>query len=150
MATKQNKRKREATKAGSATSHAAEVVLEMEVSAMSNVSAVAPLTSVATDMIALPASCTVRDAIVMKAGLLPLFDRESAVTIDVRAVERIDAAMLQLLIAFVRDRNQLNRVTSWAGEPQHIPGCIKEAVSILDMNKVLRMRTDNAIGAVAQ
>jgi ABC-type transporter Mla MlaB component len=119
---------------------AAERLNETEVS----VTNVAVAASAASDMVSLPAICTVRDCAALKVELLPLFDHESVVTIDMRAVERIDTSMLQLLLAFVRDRKEASRVTKWIGDPE----CINEAVNILGMADVLNMGSDSS-GAVA-
>jgi phospholipid transport system transporter-binding protein len=115
-----------------------ESVSEQLIEAKVSVTNVSIATSAANDLISLPTSCTVRDCTVLKADLLPLFDHDSVVTIDIRAVERIDTAMLQLLLAFVRDRNETHRVTKWIGNSE----CIYEAVGILGMTDALAIHSD--------
>jgi anti-anti-sigma regulatory factor len=163
MATKQSKRKRESSTAGTTASdthgvavsqqmaadtlsYAESLVAGTEVAEMSNASTTTQAANGgANDMIALPTSCTVRDSAALKAELLPLFEHDNVVTIDVRAVERIDTAVLQVLIAFVRDRSLANRVTNWVGEPE----CLTEAVSVLGISEALQLRSENAMAAVA-
>jgi ABC-type transporter Mla MlaB component len=42
---------------------------------------------------------------------------DASVSIDVRSVERVDTATLQLLYAFVRDRSQRGLGVKWLGCP---------------------------------
>ena len=63
--------------------------------------------------IALPANCSIRDAAQLKAALLELLP-QAAVTIDAGAVERIDTAGMQLLVAFKRDRAANGLGTDWS------------------------------------
>jgi len=128
MSTKHRNRKSEATAAKAEP-------------AVSNIAASVSLSvttdSSVADVCVLPTSCTVRESAALKAELLPLIDRDNVITLDVRAVERIDTAALQLLVAFVRDRNQMHHDTNWIGAPE----CINEAVKILGMADTLNIRT---------
>lgn len=74
-----------------------------------------PAEAAAAAVVALPASCTLRDTIAMKAMLLPQLDATSAVTLDAAGVERIDTAALQVLAAFVRARRQRDAAVEWRG-----------------------------------
>ena len=64
--------------------------------------------------IALPANCSIRDAAQLKATLLELLP-QATVTIDAGALERIDTAGVQLLVAFTRDRAAKGFGTEWRG-----------------------------------
>lgn len=59
-------------------------------------------------------SCTIRDCGALKAALEALMPVH-AVTFDVNALERIDTAALQLLAAFVKDRQLHARTVQWRG-----------------------------------
>jgi anti-anti-sigma regulatory factor len=87
----------------------------------------------AGELLALPSSCTVRESAALKAELLTVFDSQSTVTLDMRAVERVDTSVLQLLLSFVRDRLQQGRVTKWMG----LPDCVNEAVGVLGLSSLL-------------
>lgn len=65
--------------------------------------------------LALPSSCTVKDAADLKALLCSQLDSPDCVVLDVANVERIDTAALQLLCAFVRDRQARGRTVQWHG-----------------------------------
>jgi anti-anti-sigma regulatory factor len=56
----------------------------------------------------LPAQCTLASAEDLKGRLAELVRSVKPVTINARAVERIDAASMQLLAAFCRDRAASN------------------------------------------
>jgi phospholipid transport system transporter-binding protein len=94
---------------------------------------------------ALQSSCTVRDSVALRQALLDLIDDPLPVTLDVRAVERVDTAAMQVLCAFVRDRAAAGRVVSWLGGPESFV----EAVSLLGMSKTLGLRGDVRAGAPA-
>ena len=98
-----------------------------------------------SSMLALAASCTVRDCIELKSALHDLFEQPAAITVDVRAVERIDTAILQLLAAFVRDRKTAGRTTQWVGRPE----CFAEAVRILGLGDALGVDGEESMGAAA-
>ncbi len=64
-------------------------------------------------VVAMASNCTVKDAAAMKESLCAVADAAGAVVIDAGAVERIDTAVLQLLIAFVRERLGNDREVIW-------------------------------------
>lgn len=66
-------------------------------------------------VVTLPASCTLRETIAVKALLMPQLDTASPVTLDAGAIERIDTAALQVLTAFVRVRRQRAAAVEWRG-----------------------------------
>jgi phospholipid transport system transporter-binding protein len=59
-------------------------------------------------------SCTLREAVAMKAQLLEQLDLMCDVEIDGRAVDKIDTAGLQLLVAFSRQLREGGRDLAWA------------------------------------
>ncbi|HEY6517376.1 MAG TPA: STAS domain-containing protein [Steroidobacteraceae bacterium] len=63
----------------------------------------------------LAAECTVAGADTLKAQLTRRLGESSPVTVDVRALQRIDTAGVQLLAAFVRDRRTAGRAVAWRG-----------------------------------
>jgi anti-anti-sigma regulatory factor len=85
------------------------------------------------NLYALTASCTVRDSIALKSALLDLLMKPQPVTIDVRAVERIDTAALQVLCAFTRDRKAAGGEVLWLGCTESF----SEAVRLLGLQQVL-------------
>ena len=96
-------------------------------------------------MLALTASCTVRDSVALKSSLLDLLMDKRAVTIDVRAIERIDTAALQVLCAFVRDRKAAGGEVLWVGGTESF--C--EAVRLLGLQSVLGVPDANLTGEAA-
>jgi anti-anti-sigma regulatory factor len=94
---------------------------------------------------ALAASCTVRDSLALKSALLDLLMDQRPVTIDVRAVERIDTAALQVLCAFVRDRKAAGGTVLWIGCTESF--C--EAIRLLGLQRVLNVPDALLTGAAA-
>jgi len=84
---------------------------------------------------ALNASCTVRDSLALKSALLDLVIEPRPVTIDARAVERIDTAVLQVLCAFVRDRRAAGGAVLWVGATEGF--C--EAIRLLGLQQLLNV-----------
>ena len=88
-----------------------------------------------SSLIALASHCSVKDAGALKASLAAALDVNNAVTIDMGAVERIDTATLQLLCAFVRDRNAAARSIAWTGESK----ALREAAKLLGAGPMLEL-----------
>ncbi len=65
-----------------------------------------------THIFALPPQPVVRDASTLKQSLTAELDRQD-ITLDGTAVTRIDTAGLQLLLAFVIDRQRAGLATRW-------------------------------------
>lgn len=65
--------------------------------------------------VVLPAVCTIRDAAELKLLLLASVTSRKLVRLDASAVERVDTAALQLLLAYLRDRRLRDALTEWAG-----------------------------------
>lgn len=83
------------------------------------------------------AECTVADAGSLKTGLAKLFDTADAVTLDVSALQRIDTAGLQVIAAFVRDRESQGRQVLWRGEAP----ALTAAAQLLGLNALLKLPT---------
>lgn len=83
----------------------------------------------------LASSCTVKDAAALKQSLSSLIDTQAQVVIDASAVERVDTAIVQLLVAFVRDRLAADREVSW-----HAPSkALLEASRLLGVQDLLSL-----------
>jgi anti-anti-sigma regulatory factor len=96
-------------------------------------------------MYELTASCTVRDSLALKSALLDLLMDQRPVTIDVRAVERIDTAALQVLCAFVRDRKAAGGQVLWVGCTE----IFSEAIRLLGLQQALDVPEPKLLGAAA-
>ena len=81
----------------------------------------APATAVAG--LKLEASCTLRDSLDMQFQLLAVDFGDSEVLVDGSAVERIDTAGLQMLLAFVRHHAARGKSVQWtAASPELLRG----------------------------
>src|SRR5262249_2236792 len=69
----------------------------------------------ASGVFALAAECTISDIAPLQAGLAGLLEHPSAVTLDIEAVQRIDTAAMQMVAAFVRERESQGRQVQWRG-----------------------------------
>ena len=78
--------------------------------------AVAPVDS--DPVVALPSNSTVKDAASLKAALIKVVQSPAVVALDVRSVERVDTATMQLLCAFVRERTQRQLGVKWLDCPK--------------------------------
>lgn len=63
----------------------------------------------------LSADCTVAASGALKAGLLEMLREPQPVTLDIASVQRIDTAGIQLIAAFVRERESLGLQVGWRG-----------------------------------
>jgi phospholipid transport system transporter-binding protein len=63
----------------------------------------------------LAAECMVSEATSLKERLAALLDEPQPVTLDVAALQRIDTAGLQVIVAFVRERAGAGRAVEWQG-----------------------------------
>jgi len=89
------------------------------------------------------ASCTVRDCVPLKTALGDLLGVEGDTVLDVSAIDRIDAAAMQLLYVFVRERKTRGGKVTWVGESPSFT----EAVTLLGLASHLDV-PKNAGGAV--
>lgn len=86
-------------------------------------------------IVALSSNSTVKDAQALKDQLMKLLELPEVVAIDVRSVERVDTATMQLLCAFVRDRAERNSAVEWLGNP---PAMV-EAARLLGVEHMLAL-----------
>ena len=84
---------------------------------------------------ALAAECTVADASSLKSGLARLLEESDSVTLDISAVQRIDTAGLQVIAAFVRERDSQGRQVQWHG---HAPA-MAAAAKLLGLGALLKL-----------
>jgi ABC-type transporter Mla MlaB component len=105
----------------------------------------APAKQRSAPVVALSSNCSLKDAAELKTALCKVLDEPAAVTLDVRSVERIDTATVQLLCAFVRDRGAQGRAVAWLGEPE----AIAEAVRLLGVQDMLVLAPAQVTGAAA-
>jgi len=82
--------------------------------------------------LALPPECIVADAIHLKAQLNKLVSKP-VVTLDAAAVKRVDTASLQLLTAFVRERQKDGKAVEWRATD----GAFADAARLLGLNALL-------------
>jgi anti-anti-sigma regulatory factor len=90
--------------------------------------------------IRLAAECTLAQAPDLKSILMRMMSRIASVTIDIEATQRIDAASLQLLGAFVRARHSRGRSVVWKGSTP----IVEEAAKRLDLHGLLGFAPDGA------
>ena len=69
----------------------------------------------ASGVFALSAECTVTAGAALKSSLLQVLEEPTPITLDVAAVRRIDTAAMQLIAAFVRERQAQGREVRWSG-----------------------------------
>jgi ABC-type transporter Mla MlaB component len=93
----------------------------------------------ANPVLALASSCTVKDAADFKIVLLSHLDTPACVSLDAANVERIDTAVLQLLCAFVRDRQARGLKVQWQGAST----ALQEAADLLDLRTHLDLHVDS-------
>jgi anti-anti-sigma regulatory factor len=69
--------------------------------------------SVSEPAVQLPSQCALRDARALQTTLTALLATPAEVTLDASAVQRIDTATLQLLVAFAIARRAAGRALRW-------------------------------------
>src|SRR5690348_9706517 len=69
----------------------------------------------ARGVFALAAECTISDIAPLRAGLASVLEHPSPLTLDIEAVQRIDTAAMQLVAAFVLERESQGRQVQWRG-----------------------------------
>lgn len=94
-------------------------------------------------VIELAANCSVKDAVALKISLCAVAQDSAALTVDVRSLERIDTATMQLLCALVRDRSARNQRVTWLGDSP----VLQDAARLLGVRALLGF--DDANGAAA-
>jgi ABC-type transporter Mla MlaB component len=94
--------------------------------------------SLVDGVIALPSQCLLRDVVEYRERLLNCIDAQS-VSIDASAVERIDTAFMQVLLAFVRDRTAAREHLAW----------LNVSDTLIDAARVLGLQSALALPAVS-
>ncbi len=84
---------------------------------------------------ALSADCTVAASAALKSGLLEVLREPASVTLDIASVQRIDTAGIQLIAAFVRERESLGLQVEWRGAAP----AFTSAARLLGVASVLRL-----------
>jgi phospholipid transport system transporter-binding protein len=84
---------------------------------------------------AVAAECTVADSSSLKSGLAKLVDESDVVTLDISAVQRIDTAGLQVIAAFVRERESHGRQVQWQGSAP----ALSTAARLLGLSALLKL-----------
>jgi ABC-type transporter Mla MlaB component len=93
----------------------------------------ATATSNATTL-ALPAECLIGNAASLRESLLGVAANDE-VTLDAGAVQRIDTACLQILAAFVRERDAAQHPVKWSA----VPDALTERARLLDLDELLAL-----------
>jgi anti-anti-sigma regulatory factor len=78
-----------------------------------------------TGPFALAAECTIADASQLKSGLEKLLNDTEVVILDISAVQRIDTAGIQVITAFIRERESQGRQCQWQGQAPAVTAAIK-------------------------
>jgi len=92
-------------------------------------------------VVVLPSQCLLRDSVLLKESLLPHVGDAAAFSIDTHAVERIDTAAMQVLLAFVRDRHSQQRVVNWLG----LNEAFVDSAQLLGIGKMLGLPASAAV-----
>lgn len=78
-------------------------------------------------------ACTIHEAAAVKAHMLEQFSKAGPYELDGTAVERIDAAGVQLIVAFALDCLERNRGFFWKGKSE----VLDQAVALLGVGSLL-------------
>ncbi len=65
----------------------------------------------------LSAECTIAESAPLQADLSRLLNKDTPVTLDAKELQRIDTAGMQVIVAFVRERNASGRQVEWRNTP---------------------------------
>lgn len=93
-----------------------------------------------SSVIVLPAQCTMRDTLELKAQLLKCLESPNAVQIDAAKLEKIDAAGVQVLLAFVLDRAKQDHNVEWCA----VNKTMREAARAMGLESMLRLPVEAA------
>lgn len=92
------------------------------------------MSTAATSSLALPEQCLLRDAVEMKATMVE-HAAANDMTVDISAVERVDAAFVQVLVALVKQRQgQGKALPAWQGSS----AALSEAARVLGLNELMK------------
>jgi len=144
---KTTKRKTKAKVAsGAAIEAAPEATIEaapeaaIEASARAETEAASVSAQAQTTAIALAGRCGLKEAAGLKSALCGALECRGTVTLDVRGLERVDTASMQLLCAFVRDRAARQSPLQWLGSSD----AMHEAARLLGVRELLGLSRDDA------
>lgn len=87
----------------------------------------------AAPVVVLPAVCTLRETAELKTSLLRWLDSPETVKLDVSGLQRIDTAAMQVLCAFVRDRQSRGLAFGWDGSA----AALNDATRLLGVGALL-------------
>jgi len=65
----------------------------------------------------LSAQCTIAESAPLQADLSGLLDKDTPITLDAKELQRVDTAGMQVIAAFVRERNANGRQVQWRNTP---------------------------------
>jgi phospholipid transport system transporter-binding protein len=85
-------------------------------------------------VVALPADFRLAELATVKSELIEAFDAP-AVQLDGAAVERVDTAALQLLVAFRREASARGQLPAWLG----VSAAIRDAAGVLGLVQALEL-----------
>lgn len=102
---------------------------------MNDAASSAPAVAADAAVVTLNANCTIKDAAALKQSLCAVVNNDTPVTIDVRGVERIDTASIQVLCAFAKQRIAAAHGIVWLG----VTDALREAVNLLGVRDMLKL-----------
>lgn len=114
---------------------AVEPVVAVEVQAPAKAATAPAEPTPSGSVVVLASNCGVRDAARLKQTLCGHEHENSPVAVDVRSLERIDTATIQVLCAFVRDRAARQQKVEWLGSSQ----ALKDAARLLGVAGMLAL-----------
>lgn len=97
--------------------------------------ATAPEAASEAKVITLPAACTFREAGELKVHLLDAVSAPQMVKLDASAMQRVDAAGMQVICAFVRDRQADKLPLTWSSSC----AALNEAARLLGIESLLSL-----------
>lgn len=92
--------------------------------------------------VVLGAACTIHEAAAIKAHMLEQFSKAGPYELDGTAVERIDAAGVQLIVAFALDCLERNSGFFWKGKSE----VLDHAVVVLGVGSLLESPGVSTVG----
>ena len=96
-----------------------------------------------TGHIVLAGACTIHEAAALKAHMLEQFARPAPYELDGTAVERVDAAGVQLLVGFALDCLEKNLGFFWKGRS----AVLEEAIELMGVGSLLESPGVSSLGS---
>jgi hypothetical protein len=93
------------------------------------------ITSPDSEVFALSSHCTIAESAALKSTLLQILQEPMPVTLDVACVQRIDTAAMQLITAFVCEREAHGLRVEWRG----VAPTFTSAARLLGVTSLLRL-----------